>query len=133
MNGCPDSDGDGVADNEDNCPDTPGDKENNGCPWADADGDGVPDKDDSCPDVAGDAANNGCPEVPKSLVEFLESDQSKILFTASSSNINNGGKASLDKLKEMLDMYSNAAITIAGHASSDGTVSYTHLTLPTKA
>ena len=40
----------------------------------------------------------------KSLVEFLESDQSRILFTASSSNITNGGKASLDKLKEMLDM-----------------------------
>jgi len=124
MNGCPDSDGDGVADNEDNCPDTAGDKENNGCPWADADGDGVPDKDDSCPDVAGDAANNGCPEVPKSLVEFLESDQSKILFTASSSNINNGGKASLDKLKEMLDMYPNAAVTISGHASSDGSTAY---------
>ena len=61
FNGCPDTDGDGIADKDDACPDVAGPAENNGCPWPDTDGDGVLDKDDACPEVAGPAANNGCP------------------------------------------------------------------------
>ncbi|RZJ49505.1 MAG: OmpA family protein, partial [Chryseobacterium sp.] len=59
--GCPDTDGDGVPDKDDQCPDVAGPVENNGCPWPDTDGDGVIDKDDACPTVAGPAENNGCP------------------------------------------------------------------------
>ena len=62
--GCPvfaDKDGDGVPDNKDMCPDVPGPAENAGCPWADRDHDGVPDKDDECPDEPGPADNKGCP------------------------------------------------------------------------
>ena len=55
-----DTDGDGVYDKEDACPDTAGLKEFNGCP--DADGDGIKDSDDACPNVAGLAAMNGCPD-----------------------------------------------------------------------
>ncbi len=58
--GCPDTDGDGITDAEDNCPNTPGLAEFNGCP--DTDGDGVADPDDDCPTVAGTAAMNGCPD-----------------------------------------------------------------------
>ena len=85
-----DRDNDGIADDEDACPDTPGiatnDPSTNGCPdtdgdgifdkddacptefglaefqgCPDTDGDGVPDKDDACPTVAGPAENQGCP------------------------------------------------------------------------
>ena len=62
--GCPvtnDRDGDGVPDDIDRCPDVPGPRENFGCPWPDRDGDGVPDKDDKCPDVPGPKENFGCP------------------------------------------------------------------------
>ncbi len=59
FNGCPDSDGDGIEDRKDACPNTPGLAEFNGCP--DTDGDGIPDPDDACPTVPGPAANNGCP------------------------------------------------------------------------
>ena len=85
-----DSDGDGVGDNRDNCPDTPSgvqvDKQGcpvdtdadgvpdymdecpmlagieilKGCP--DSDGDGVADKDDKCPDVKGEVQFKGCPD-----------------------------------------------------------------------
>jgi hypothetical protein len=56
-----DSDGDGVYDKEDACPNTPGLKSINGCP--DSDGDGVLDKDDRCPNEAGLALTNGCPNL----------------------------------------------------------------------
>ena len=59
--GCPlDRDGDGVPDYKDDCPDEPGLAKFNGCP--DKDGDGIPDKDDDCPDVAGLAKFKGCPD-----------------------------------------------------------------------
>lgn len=60
FNGCPDTDGDGIPDHLDACPDTAGLAQFNGCP--DTDGDGVPDPQDKCPTVAGLAQFNGCPD-----------------------------------------------------------------------
>ncbi|WP_400075577.1 OmpA family protein [Winogradskyella sp. R77965] len=60
FNGCPDSDNDGIQDSKDDCPNTAGLAEFNGCP--DGDGDGVVDKDDKCPAVAGSKALMGCPD-----------------------------------------------------------------------
>ncbi|NNK17570.1 MAG: OmpA family protein [Maribacter sp.] len=60
FNGCPDADGDGIEDSKDDCPNAAGSKEMNGCP--DADGDGIADKDDACPSEAGLAALAGCPD-----------------------------------------------------------------------
>jgi len=51
-----DTDGDGLVDGDDRCPDQPGTA--NGCP--DRDGDGVGDSFDVCPDEPGNGAN-GCP------------------------------------------------------------------------
>lgn len=60
FSGCPDSDGDGIPDKDDKCPDTPGLPEFDGCP--DTDGDGIPDPQDECPEVAGTKEMNGCPD-----------------------------------------------------------------------
>lgn len=60
FNGCPDSDGDGIVDDKDECPFEAGLPELNGCP--DQDGDGIPDHQDACPEVAGIASLNGCPD-----------------------------------------------------------------------
>jgi outer membrane protein OmpA-like peptidoglycan-associated protein len=60
FNGCPDSDGDGIEDSKDACPNEAGPAELNGCP--DSDGDGIADKDDACPNEAGSAAMKGCPD-----------------------------------------------------------------------
>jgi outer membrane protein OmpA-like peptidoglycan-associated protein len=60
FNGCPDSDGDGIEDRMDECPMEAGLAQYNGCP--DTDGDGVPDNRDECPTVAGLAEMNGCPD-----------------------------------------------------------------------
>ena len=60
FNGCPDTDGDGIEDSKDSCPNEAGSAEFSGCP--DSDGDGVADKDDKCPTVAGLKALAGCPD-----------------------------------------------------------------------
>ena len=60
FNGCPDTDGDGIQDSEDACPTEFGLASLQGCP--DRDGDGIADKDDACPDEAGLAALKGCPD-----------------------------------------------------------------------
>jgi hypothetical protein len=70
----PDTDGDGVADDEDQCRDVPQGKHPDpfrlGCPEADEDGDGVPDSDDACPlQPAGDKPDPKRPGCP-----FIDSD-----------------------------------------------------------
>ncbi|MCD9609474.1 OmpA family protein [Tenacibaculum maritimum] len=63
FNGCPDADKDGVKDSEDACPEVAGLAALNGCP--DTDGDGIADKDDACPNAKGTKAMNGCPDADK--------------------------------------------------------------------
>ncbi len=60
FDGCPDSDSDGIQDSEDDCPMLAGLIEYNGCP--DSDGDGISDNKDRCPKVAGLESMGGCPD-----------------------------------------------------------------------
>ncbi len=60
FNGCPDTDGDGIQDSEDKCPNEAGLAKFNGCP--DSDGDGFIDAEDMCPNEAGLEQFNGCPD-----------------------------------------------------------------------
>ena len=55
-----DSDGDGVPDKKDQCPDLPGLSELGGCP--DSDGDGISDLVDKCPNKSGLKSMGGCPD-----------------------------------------------------------------------
>jgi len=59
--GCPDKDGDGIADADDKCPDVRGIAKYQGCPIPDTDKDGINDEQDKCPTVAGLAKYQGCP------------------------------------------------------------------------
>ena len=60
FNGCPDTDGDGIKDGDDKCPTIAGPAEFKGCP--DTDGDGICDPNDNCPKVKGSKENKGCPD-----------------------------------------------------------------------
>lgn len=69
--GCPiDKDGDGVADYTDDCPDVAGISSLKGCP--DKDMDGIADKDDRCPDVFGPTEFKGCPDSDKDGVADID-------------------------------------------------------------
>lgn len=60
LGGCPDADMDGIADKDDTCPNQAGKANLNGCP--DSDNDGIADREDDCPQIAGNAAFRGCPD-----------------------------------------------------------------------
>jgi len=68
--GSRDSDGDGIENDQDACPDQPEDfdgfQDSDGCPDLDNDGDGLPDAQDQCPDQAEDLDGfedgDGCPD-----------------------------------------------------------------------
>ncbi len=86
--GCPkrDSDGDGVQDHLDACPDLPGvatqDPKTNGCPSNDRDHDGIPNDLDKCPDEPetynGFQDADGCPDSPPIRAE-VHADQIVII------------------------------------------------------
>jgi OOP family OmpA-OmpF porin len=114
-----DSDGDGVADKLDKCPNTPaGIKvDGSGCPL-DVDGDGVPDSKDACPTVKGTAALNGCPEMSGAGSAIA------IQFEFNSSVLRTSAYATLDKLSADLKANSSSTVQLDGHASAEGTDEY---------
>ena len=64
-----DRDFDGVADDNDICPDIPGIKELDGCP--DSDGDGISDEVDACPLIKGLRKFAGCPDTDNDGIQDL--------------------------------------------------------------
>lgn len=125
----PDSDGDGVTDDMDLCPNVAGLAEYAGC--ADTDGDGYPDTLDKCPNQKG--TDNGCP-VPVVVEEEEETVpvvtvapkeiSSAIYFDFDSSELNNNAKEVLDILSQEAKDRSEVNIQVDGYADSIGSNNY---------
>ena len=113
FNGCPDTDGDGIVDASDACPTEFGLAALNGCP--DRDGDGVADKDDACPDVAGLAALKGCPDTDG---DGIADKDDKCPTVAGPKE--NGGCPFLDADKDGVLDKDDDCPTVAGPASNRG-------------
>lgn len=113
FNGCPDADGDGIADKDDACPNEAGTAALNGCP--DADGDGVADKDDKCPSEAGPAANNGCPWEDKDKDGVLDKDDKcpEVAGTVA----NNGCPEVTEEVQKKLNDYARTILFDTGKSS----------------
>ena len=64
-----DTDGDGIVDEDDECPDEAEDfdrfQDEDGCPDLDNDADGILDLDDACPNEPGPPENDGCPDTDR--------------------------------------------------------------------
>lgn len=126
-----DSDGDGVTDDKDKCPDTPrGAKvDMNGCAL-DSDKDGVPDYKDKCPNtpmgVKVDA--DGCPiPVPTKSAEVTESGTwiyKDIQFEVNKSDLKASSYPTLDEIVGALNAQPGLNIEIQGHTDSTGAHDY---------
>src|SRR5579871_2499479 len=73
-----DTDGDGIPDSKDKCPNQAGPREHEGCPVEDADNDGIPDDKDKCPNDAEDKDGfedaDGCPDPDNDKDGILDKD-----------------------------------------------------------
>jgi len=98
--------------------------ENDGCP-ADTDGDGVYDEADRCPNRPGLAANHGCPEVKIDAVEqkILDTAVKAVEFETGSAVLKPSSRASLDKIAGMMKKYPAYKLAINGHTDSQGDAS----------
>ena len=124
-----DSDGDGVADKFDKCPNTPsGVKiDGSGCPL-DSDQDGVFDSQDRCPLEKGTVSNNGCPEIKTSKGIVLTPEEQKIVqdvfdnleFDTGKYTIRASSFSSLNKLASLLISKPNYNLKISGHTDNVG-------------
>lgn len=113
-----DTDGDGIPDRDDACPDEFGVEEFDGCP--DTDGDGIPDHKDACPDVAGVPELNGCPPPPpppvnKDIIVYFGTDLTKL---------DDEDMGKLDILADQLLKSEDATIIAAGHTDNTGSENY---------
>jgi outer membrane protein OmpA-like peptidoglycan-associated protein len=111
--GCPDSDGDGIKDGDDACPNVAGLAALNGCP--DADEDGIADKDDMCPNAKGTKANNGCPDTDGDGVVDKDDKCATVAGPAA-----NGGCPYKDTDKDGVLDKDDKCIDKAGPASNNG-------------
>ena len=116
-----DSDGDGVADHLDKCPNTPAGAKVDGAGCEiDTDADGVPDWKDKCPTEVGTAELNGCPEMETATMK----DAQNIQFEFNSSVLRTSSYASLDKVSSTMRADNNMKLQLDGHASEEGTEEY---------
>jgi len=111
-----DSDGDGVPDEMDACPDEKGTLENQGCP--DKDGDSVIDKLDNCPDSAGPVENKGCPKLSFEQQSIVDIAFANLEFEFDKSIISFDSYTHLDRLGVMLVNNFNMTLTIEGHTDN---------------
>src|SRR5207248_154777 len=120
-----DSDGDGVPDIDDQCPDVAGPRENHGCPvFADKDGDGVTDDIDRCPDEPGPADNQGCPRkmtlvvVRKDRIEIKQ----QLHFRPAKSVILKDSYPVLQQVAQVIKDAPTITVRIEGHTDNVGRV-----------
>lgn len=124
--GLADSDGDGVTDEQDRCPNTPPGVtvDAYGCPL-DSDGDGVLDSDDKCPGTpAGTKVDkNGCPAIGKMTAAgtyVLEGVQ----FENNRADLKPRSYSVLNNVAAILNQNPELKIEIQGHTDSSGKHDY---------
>ncbi len=121
-NGCPvpDSDGDGLNDEQDKCPNQAGVARYQGCPIPDGDGDGVNDEEDKCPTVAGVRSNQGCPEIKEEDVKKVEFAAKNIYFATGSAKLLAKSYKPLDEVAKILNENNGLKLNIDGHTDNTG-------------
>lgn len=118
MGGCPDRDGDGIVDALDVCPDKAGTPELKGC--ADTDGDGIADNVDRCPNEKGVKAMNGCPEVNDKVKNLFARALNGVKFETGKSVIKKESFTILNDVVKVMEENPTYNLEIHGHTDDQG-------------
>lgn len=113
-----DSDGDGVPDDRDQCPNTPAGVavDAQGCPL-DSDGDGVPDYQDQCPDTPAGAEVNALGCAADLVLKDVNFEFDSATLTSEAENI-------LDDVAAKLSSNESVDVRLEGYTDSVGSASY---------
>ena len=114
--GCPvpDTDKDGINDDDDKCPTVPGVARYQGCPVPDTDKDGISDEEDKCPTVAGVARYQGCP-VPDTDGDGVNDEEDKCPSVPGLKE-NQGCPAIQEEVKQKVDVAASNIYFVTGSA-----------------
>ena len=86
----------------------------------DSDGDGVPDVQDDCPDEVGTIENHGCPVVVEDVINKINMKAKHIKFNSGKASIAESSKDELKDLAEIMKVNVNAQFNIHGFSDSVG-------------
>ncbi len=118
-----DSDGDGVSDQNDRCPDTPAGLKVNaqGCHDHDHDKDGVMNVKDKCPDSSPGAVVNadGCEEAAQVVIELQG-----VYFDLDKATLKPESIAILDAAVKTMGAHGTLVVEVAGHTDSSASEAY---------
>jgi outer membrane protein OmpA-like peptidoglycan-associated protein len=98
----------------------PGSKNFQGCPAPDSDGDGVNDDDDKCPLVKGVKENFGCPPINPVLVKRMKSASDRVFFIRAKATIEEVSLSELDRVVTILQSDTVLRLRIEGYTDSEG-------------
>ncbi|TNE55272.1 MAG: OmpA family protein [Bacteroidetes bacterium] len=86
----------------------------------DSDGDGVADTDDHCPDVAGSKKNNGCPEMKKEVKEVVDKAVAGVQFETGKDVMLESSHTRLDAIAALMKANPAYKLSIYGHTDNTG-------------
>ena len=118
-----DSDGDGIPDAKDKCPDRPEDfdgfEDADGCPDIDNDRDGVLDIADKCPNVPetynGFEDEDGCPDTVPADVAALHGTVEGLLYAEGETAVRDSALASIKKIAKVLKAHEGVKLVLTGY------------------
>ncbi len=118
-----DSDGDGIPDSVDQCPDRPEDfdgfEDADGCPDIDNDRDGILDQFDKCPNVPetynGFEDEDGCPDTVPPDVESLKGTIEGLIYADGETAVHDTAKPQIQKIASIMKAHMNIKVVLIGY------------------
>ncbi|MDR1416626.1 MAG: OmpA family protein [Prevotellaceae bacterium] len=90
-----------------------------GCP-TDTDGDGIADYEDNCPTIVGVVGNYGCPEIEAAAKQIFEKALTGIQFSLGGESILPTSYEILNQIAEVMSENSDYILIVNGHTDSIG-------------
>ncbi len=91
-----------------------------GCPIPDTDGDGVNDEEDKCVTIPGPRENFGCPVISEEVKKKVNMAANKILFVTGSAKLQTKSFKGLNEVAQILKDNPGMSLNIDGHTDNVG-------------